>query len=163
MHSLVQSALTAGIAAAGLIAFTPAPAIHAAGLVAQAAETALEADMRVRVTGLENSDGQVWIGVYADAASYDAGDEIAQTSVAANRNGVAAIFDALPAGTYAVIAFHDANANNDLDSNLLGMPTERYGFSNAAAPRFRQARFDEAAFTHPGDETVTVTLIGAGR
>lgn len=162
MHKIIQSALTAGIAAAGLIAFTPAPAIHAAGLVAQAAETALEADMRVRITGLENSDGQVWIGVYADEASYDADDEIAQTTLPANRNGVAAIFDALPAGTYAVIAFHDANSNAELDSNFMGMPTERYGFSNGAAPRFRQARFDEAAFTHPGDETVTVTLMGAG-
>lgn len=163
MHTLIQSAITAGIAAAGLIAFTPAPAIHAAGLVAQAAETALEADMRVRITGLENSDGQVLINVFASEAAYDAGDAIAQASVAANRNGVAATFDALPAGTYAVIAFHDANANNDLDSNFLGMPTERYGFSNAAAPRFRAARFDEAAFTHPGDGPVTVALMGAGR
>jgi uncharacterized protein (DUF2141 family) len=163
MHKIIQSALTAGIAAAGLIAFTPAPAIHAAGLVAQAAETALEADMRVRITGLENSDGQVFISVFASEAAYNAGDAVAEASVAANRNGVAATFDALPAGTYAVIAFHDANSNNDLDSNFMGMPTERYGFSNGAAPRFRQARFDEAAFTHPGDETVTVTLIGAGR
>jgi uncharacterized protein (DUF2141 family) len=162
MRNLIQSALTAATAAAGLIVFTPAPAIHAAGLIAQAAETALESDMRVRVTGLENSDGQVLISVFASEAAYNASDAIAQASVAANRNGVAAIFDALPAGTYAVIAFHDANANNDLDTNFMGVPTERYGFSNGAAPRFRQARFDEAAFTHPGDETVTLTLTGAG-
>ncbi|MGX6646531.1 DUF2141 domain-containing protein [Maricaulaceae bacterium MS644] len=163
MQTLIQSALTAAIAAAGLIAFTPAPAIHAAGLVAQAAETALESDMRVRITGLESSDGQVLISVFASEAAYDAGDAVAEASVAANRNGVAATFDALPAGAYAVIAFHDANSNAELDSNFMGMPTERYGFSNGAAPRFRRARFDEAAFTHPGDATVTVTLMGAGQ
>jgi uncharacterized protein (DUF2141 family) len=162
MNTLIQSALTAAIAATGLIVFTPAPAIHAAGLIAGAAETALESDMRVRVTGLESSNGQVLISVFAGEAAYDANDAIAQASVAANRNGVATTFDALPAGTYAVIAFHDANANNDLDSNFLGMATERYGFSNGAAPRFRRARFDEAAFAHPGEATVTLTLTGAG-
>ena len=37
-------------------------------------------------------------------------------------------------GDYAVVAFHDANANGKLDLNFLGLPTEGYGFSNNVRP-----------------------------
>lgn len=35
-------------------------------------------------------------------------------------------------GKYAVVAFHDVNGNEELDKNMLGIPTEPYGFSNNA-------------------------------
>jgi uncharacterized protein (DUF2141 family) len=54
------------------------------------------------------------------------------------------VFTNLKPGTYAVIAFHDANDNGKLDENWLGVPTEGYGFSNNAegfmsAPSFQNA------------------------
>lgn len=161
MNAFFKTAIAAPIAAAGLIAFTPAPALHAAGLVLERAEARLDSDLRVRVTGLSSSQGQVWIGVYANAEAYAAGEEAVQATLPADQNGVATVFDALPAGEYAVIAFHDANANNDFDRNFLGMPTERFGFSNLS-PRMRRARWDEAVFAHDGAQTVTVNLVGAG-
>jgi len=39
----------------------------------------------------------------------------------------------------------DANGNGDLDRNLLGIPTESYGFSNGVRPTLRAPTFDEAA------------------
>ncbi|XBQ17484.1 MAG: DUF2141 domain-containing protein [Oceanicaulis sp.] len=162
MHVVLKSALAAGLAAAGVIAFTPAPAIHAAALLTERTETALQSELRVRVTGVASHEGQVWIGVYADEASYAAGDEIAQTMTPADPAGVTAAFDGLAPGRYAVITFHDANANNDFDRNFLGMPSERFGFSNLS-PRMRRARWEEAAFDHQGDQTVTVELVGPGR
>jgi len=60
----------------------------------------------------------------------------------------------LPApGRYALVMFHDANANGDLDLGPLG-PKEGYGFSNnirpfLSAPPLRSALFDVAgAETH---------------
>ena len=54
------------------------------------------------------------------------------------------VFANLKPGTYAVIAFHDANDNGKLDENWLGEPTEGYAFSNNAegflsAPSFKNA------------------------
>lgn len=162
MHLVSKSVFTAALAAAGLAAFTPAPAIHAAALLAERTETAMQAELRVRVVGAASDEGQVWIGVYASEAAYAAGDEISQTVVEADPAGVTAEFGGLPAGRYAVIAFHDANANNDFDRNFIGMPTERFGFSNLS-PRMRRARWEEAVFDVQGDTTVTIDLVGAGR
>ena len=36
----------------------------------------------------------------------------------------------LPAGEYAVQAYHDENSNGEIDKNMMGIPTEEYGFSN---------------------------------
>jgi uncharacterized protein (DUF2141 family) len=52
-----------------------------------------------------------------------------------------AAFSNLPAGTYAVFVFHDANNNDRFDTNWLGIPSEGYGASRnnlpfAAAPSF---------------------------
>ena len=38
----------------------------------------------------------------------------------------------LPRGKYGVIAFHDLNGNEKLDTNFMGIPNEPYGFSNNA-------------------------------
>ena len=162
MRTLTRSILVAGLLGAGLAAFTPAPALHAASLIAERAESARDGDLRVHVTGVVSNDGQVWIGVYADEAGYAAGDELVQTNVPAETGGVSATFEGLPAGAYAIVAFHDANANNDFDRNFIGIPSERFGFSNLS-PRMRRARWDEAVFTHEADQTVSVDLVGAGR
>src|SRR5690606_17095923 len=46
---------------------------------------------------------------------------------------VALRFADLPAGDYAVAMYHDRNGNGKLDSNLVGIPTEPYGFSGGGA------------------------------
>ncbi|MGJ3232989.1 MAG: DUF2141 domain-containing protein [Oceanicaulis sp.] len=161
MQSIAKTALAAVLAGAGLVAFTPAPALYAAGFVAERAEALFEPELRVRVTGAASDEGTVWIGVYADEAAYAAGTEIAQIHVPADPQGVDATFTDLPAGAYAIIAFHDANGNNDFDRNFIGVPSERFGFSNLS-PRMRRARWDEAVFDHAADQTVTVELVGAG-
>lgn len=52
----------------------------------------------------------------------------------------------LPAGHYAVMVIHDANDNGKMDSNVIGIPTEPYGFSNnpqvMRKPTFEEARFE---------------------
>jgi len=49
-------------------------------------------------------------------------------------------------GSYALAVFHDLNANEVLDKNVVGMPAEPYGFSNNARnaigpPSIREATF----------------------
>jgi uncharacterized protein (DUF2141 family) len=55
--------------------------------------------------------------------------------------------DSLPAGTYAVGAYHDENANGQLDINALGLPAEGYALSNGVRAVFAKPEFYQAAFT----------------
>jgi len=48
-------------------------------------------------------------------------------------DGVAqGVFGGLPEGLYAIRSFADENGNGKLDTNLIGLPVERYGFANDA-------------------------------
>lgn len=58
----------------------------------------------------------------------------------------------LPEGTYAVSCFHDVNNNGVLDKNMLGIPTEPYGFSMGARPKFRAPSWEEAKFYFNGQQ-----------
>ena len=53
----------------------------------------------------------------------------------------------LPFGEYAIVVFHDANANGKLEHNFFGIPREGAGASNDSRellnpPRFKEAKFD---------------------
>ncbi len=60
-------------------------------------------------------------------------------------------FKGLPYGEYAVRIFHDENENGELDANVLGIPTEAYGFSNNARRKFGAPSFDESKFKIDSD------------
>lgn len=53
------------------------------------------------------------------------------------------------AGEYAVAVFHDENANNNLDRNFLGIPSEGTGASNDAYNAFGPPSYDAARFRYP--------------
>jgi uncharacterized protein (DUF2141 family) len=53
----------------------------------------------------------------------------------------------VPAGSWAVMAYHDENDNQKLDRNELGIPSEGYGFSNGANAKYGPPQFKQAAVT----------------
>ena len=67
--------------------------------------------------------------------------------VRAGTGPITVTFDNLPPGTYAVGAYHDENANDHLDTNLVGLPTEGYALSNGVRAVFSKPNFYQAAFT----------------
>lgn len=77
----------------------------------------------------------------ADAFKGTAGAPLQCREVAVVGGKAEAVFTNLPAGSYALFAFHDANNNRKFDTNFLGIPREGYGASRnnlpfAAAPGF---------------------------
>ena len=67
-------------------------------------------------------------------------------------------FDDLPEGEYALAIYQDENKNKILDKNILGIPTEIYGFSNNARRTFSAPSFQEAKFKLNKDLQQTVFL-----
>jgi uncharacterized protein (DUF2141 family) len=56
-------------------------------------------------------------------------------------------FEGLAPGDYAVQLFHDENDNGTMESNLFGIPSEGYAFSNRARASFGPPKFVEMKFT----------------
>jgi uncharacterized protein (DUF2141 family) len=71
-----------------------------------------------------------------------------------NKRAVA-VFEGVPYGEYAVKVFHDENGNEKLDTNFVGMPKEKFGFSNDARGRFGPPSYEQARFRF---ETTEATI-----
>lgn len=59
-------------------------------------------------------------------------------------------FEDIPPGTYAMAIIHDENMDGKLETNVLGIPTEGYGFSNDAEGRSGPPSFSAASFRYDG-------------
>jgi uncharacterized protein (DUF2141 family) len=55
---------------------------------------------------------------------------------------------------YAIRYFHDENENEELDTNILGIPKEGFGFSNDAIGKFGPKDFIEWLFEVSGDTKI---------
>lgn len=106
------------------------------------------ADLSVTIGGLKSADGQVLVALFSAAGDFPA-RPWRRASTAAKPGAVTVTFKDLPAGTYAVSAFQDANGNQTLDKNVLGQPKEPYGFSRDARGLFGPPSFDATRFSVP--------------
>ena len=112
----------------------------------------------VTIDGVHNNQGNVFVGLYAGPAKFLQGNQNdAQRKVRASTGPMTVVFDNLPPGTYAVGAFHDENANDHLDTNMLGLPVEGYALSNNVRAVMAKPTFQQAAFT-VGEQGANVAL-----
>lgn len=135
--------------------------LGAAALALLAPAFASAADLTVRIEGVRSADGDIRVALHRRADGVDFPDSAGILKAAMRPAGKAGdlVFEGLPPGEYAVAAFHDEDLDGDLNTNLLGMPTEGYGFSNEARGTFGPPGFDAAAFTiRAGEERPAVTV-----
>jgi uncharacterized protein (DUF2141 family) len=112
------------------------------------------ADLAVTVTDLPSDAGTVRAAVYGDAASFAAQQNpVASVILKPNDKMVRVTLGNLPPGRYALAVFQDVNDNGKLDTNLLSMPTEPWGFSRDAVGNFGPPSFDQAAVELAGQGT----------
>lgn len=60
----------------------------------------------------------------------------------------------LKPGKYAVRYYHDENMNGKMETNLVGKPTEGYGFSNNVIGKFGPPPFEKWIFEVTGDKKI---------
>ncbi len=101
--------------------------------------------------------GSVMVALYDSEASYGAGPAVAQAVVPASGE-VVARFENLPAGDYAVKAFHDVDGDGRMNTNPFGIPIEPYAFSNNAVGNMGPARWAAARFPVSGQTAQTISL-----
>jgi uncharacterized protein (DUF2141 family) len=125
--------------------------------LAAATLPALATELTFEVTGIEGAEGQVMVVLYDEAGYLK--KPLKGVRLAPGGKTVSGTFGEVPTGFYAVIAFHDENANGKLDRNLIGIPIERLGYSNNAKGTMGPASFGDAKVEVTGaSKAVLVTL-----
>lgn len=130
-----------------------------AAATAAAAVQADEAELTVSVSGIGEVRGQLVVGLFASGEAWDSGESFAGRRVAVEGNSVSFSFGPVPAGEYGIKLYHDIDGDGELDTNLMGIPSEPFAFSNNARGRFGPAVWDDAVFeVSPGANTHALDL-----
>lgn len=97
------------------------------------------------ITGIQKAEGEVRVAMFDSKEKYTQ-DPLYAVVLPVDSTVVEWRVDVLPYGEYAIAIYHDKNTNGKLDTNFLGIPKERYGFSNNARGRFGPASWEAARF-----------------
>jgi len=115
----------------------------------------------VSVVDFANTNGNLRFALYSDEASYDdelnplIGETLTITSQVLQLQ-----YENIQAGTYAIAVLHDEDGNGDLNTNLLGIPTEGFGFSTNPGISIGKPSFDDVSFEIDGqnDQEIVVEV-----
>lgn len=104
------------------------------------------ATFELEVNGLGKVEGELRIAMFNSQDSYTK-EPVFAVVLPVDSTTIVWSIDELPYGDYAIAVYHDKNANGKLDTNVVGIPKERYGFSNNARGRFGPASWNDSFFT----------------
>ncbi len=128
-------------------------------------------DLKVTISGVPSNQGALMIGLYDSAPSFESAianstkmgllkdrGRLVGVTMRARIGSQSIGFTQLAPGRYAIIVFHDQNDDGLLDEDLVGIPTEAYGFSNNAMGFFSAPSFDAAAVALVNDQSISIVL-----
>jgi uncharacterized protein (DUF2141 family) len=115
--------------------------------------------LTIEVSGFPNNKGVAFIALFQDEQSFPVfGKQFKGVKVEIKDKRATTNFKGIERGNYAIAVFHDANKNGVMDKNLLGVPTEFYGFSNNARAIFSAPSFSSAAFDLKKDHLIKIIV-----
>jgi len=98
------------------------------------------------MTGFPSDAGMARIVLMEGIDGFTGAKPVFLTASVPISEGQASWIGDVPAGTYAIIAHHDRNTNDDLDRPAFALPLEPYGYSNGAWTNMGLPAFNEVAF-----------------
>lgn len=117
------------------------------------------ANLNVTIDTVNTNQGKILAQVFKGETNYKNGQALSSLILPANKGENSFSFQNLSGGEYAIRLFHDTNDNNSLDTNVFGMPTEGYGFSNQAVGNFGPAKYKDMVVHIKNDDTEVTTLV----
>ena len=118
--------------------------------------------LTVKVDNLEDSKGVLKVALFNSEKTFLS--PVAQgQSVAIDGTSAEVVFENLPSGKYGIALYQDCNNNGQLDLGEMGIPVEKYGFSNdidpaviMGPPTFAACKFEVSA-----DKIVVINAVSA--
>lgn len=118
-----------------------------------------QVSVTIEVRGFPDNSGNAYVALYRSTDAFPVNGKQFKGVVAPIREKRAEVtFSGLNSGNYAVAVFHDKNKNGKLDKNLLGIPTESYGFSNDARETFSAPSFSSASVELKKNRTISIQV-----
>lgn len=107
------------------------------------------------IQDVKSADGKIYVQLFKGEDNFNSNNAISAQIIPANQGDIKITFSNLTPGEYAVRYFHDEDNNGSMATNLFGMPSEGYGFSNNAKPNMGPASFEDAKFTVSAEQKHT--------
>jgi uncharacterized protein (DUF2141 family) len=114
--------------------------------------------LTVTVSGVRSGNGRIMAGLLKADRTAGTAASAGGTMAPAVEGTTVLTFAGLAEGDYAVRLFHDENGDGEMGMNLFGIPTEGYGFSNAARARFGPPAFSEMKVEVRADATTLAVM-----
>lgn len=114
-------------------------------------------NLEVNLSGLEGTAGSVEICLMNDAKQFLRDCFVGKTYDFDRDGGLSVVFSNLPAGEYAIMAFHDEDRNGSLNcEGFFGMPSEPYAFSNNPSTFFGPPAHKKCTFRINSNKELTI-------
>lgn len=113
--------------------------------------------LTIEVRDIPEPEGQLYVAFYASEADFLKKPFIG-FRVAVSDTTLVIPCQGLPAGEYAFSLFQDVNGNGRLDTGALGIPLEKYAFSNDAEGVMGPPSYKKCCFSLQKDTTLVVHL-----
>ncbi len=108
------------------------------------------AAFKLIINGIDKVEGEIRIAVFNSKEKYTK-DPVHAVVLPVDSTIIVWEQEELPFGEYAIAVYHDKNTNGKIDTNILGIPKEDYGFSNNARGRFGPASWEDSKFLIESD------------
>lgn len=105
-----------------------------------------QAKLEITVKNIKDEKGNIMVGLFTNESDFLKKVAIGKVVKAFGKE-VTVVFDNLKSGEYAVSVIHDENENGELDSNIIGIPSEGFAFGNNAMGTFGPPSFEKAKVT----------------
>jgi len=116
----------------------------------------------IEIGSFRNDDGKVAVSIHNSEKGFPGSEEtMVQAKYASIKDGKAILeFTDLPFEEYGVSAYHDENANEELDTNWIGIPKEGTAASNNAQGKMGPPKYEDAKFDFKEDnQTIQFEII----
>jgi uncharacterized protein (DUF2141 family) len=107
--------------------------------------------LTVEISAIRNNKGNIMLQLFDENEKV-----LAQKECPVKDNKCSFSFFDLRQGKYAIRYYHDENMNGNMEKNLVGKPTEGYGFSNNVKGKFGPPPFEKWLFEMNGDKDIVL-------
>ncbi|MEM9621230.1 MAG: DUF2141 domain-containing protein [Pseudomonadota bacterium] len=115
--------------------------------------------LKITVTNVAQTSGNIMLQLVSSEGEFKGeGTPVAQLQQRAVAGAMSFHFDNLATGEYAFRISHDVNGNQTVDTNMMGIPTEPWAFSNNASGTFGPPKWKRARFMVDGEVVQTIEL-----
>lgn len=125
-------------------------------LVVAASAFAADYTVTIQLKNVNKGGGKVFMSIYDSEKNYKESKPLKWAAYDATDTEIS-VSETLGAGEYVMSAYQDANGNNKLDANILGIPKEPVGISNYTGKGI-PGGFKELKTAVSGETTIVVEL-----